>query len=87
MTARAISHYQPAWVQHAKDIPAVSIAPRLGGWILFRAGRVYGEHGHAGVVMRIGTSTVTIVEGNYRKNQITVREIRLDDPEVRGYFP
>lgn len=87
MTARSISFWQPAWVPRAIDIPAISIAPRLGGWILFNAGGIYPDEGHAGTVMRIGTSTVTFVEGNYKRCKITVREIKLTDTTVRGYYP
>ena len=36
--------------------------------------------------MEIGTSTIKIVESNFKKGEITVREIKKKDPLIRGYY-
>ena len=84
--ARKVSEYSPPVVKQAIDIPVISTTPKIGGWILFRAGKVYSKYGHAGIVVSFDDNTVTILERNYRRCQITKRTVDRRDVLIRGYY-
>ena len=73
-------------VEHTLDIPVVSNYASVGSWILFKPGKKYSEFGHSGVVMRLGTSTITVLESNFIAGQISVRTIPINSPDIRGYY-
>lgn len=75
-----------AQVQNTLEIPVASNIPKPGGWALFSPGEQYSEHGHVAVILRVGTSTLDIVEANYKKCGISVRTISKWDKELRGYY-
>jgi hypothetical protein len=84
--ARAISPFPLRQVEMASDIPVTHYDARPGDWIVFEAGKTYSAFGHAGVIMEVGTSTLKVVESNFRKCEITVREISKWDKEIKGFF-
>ena len=86
MTARKVSDIQPSWVPFAFMIPVVSKIPTPNAWILFKATSTYSILGHTGVVMTVGTNTLKIIEGNFKHCQMTIREVKINDPLIRGYF-
>ena len=73
-------------MEEANDIPATFFEPVLGSWVLFHSGKIYSPFGHSGIVMSIGTSTIKVLESNFYKGKISVREISIKDKNIRGYF-
>ena len=84
--SRFISPFPLKQVEHADDIPVNDNIPNPGDWILFHPGEIYSVHGHSAVIMAVGTSTLKIIESNFRKCQITVREISRWDRNIKGFF-
>ena len=83
---RQISQFQPPVVKQAIDIPVRHAIPIPGAWVLFKAGQMYSQYGHVAYVKSVGTSTISIIEKNFKKCQITVRDIPIGNSQIRGYF-
>ena len=84
--ARSISDFQPP-ILGASGTPLMikpnNKAPIVGGWVLFSDPPLLG---HAAIVMSVGTNTIKVVEGNYKRCEITTRILLKDNPLIRGYF-
>ena len=87
--ARLISPFDFHWVASAKDLHPLGKAPVVGGIVVFRAGKIFGKDGHMATILRNNTasSTLDVVEANYKKGAITVRTISKWDKEILGFFP
>lgn len=83
---RKLSQFQPAPVAQAIDIPVKYQIPIPGAWVLFRAGPMYSKYGHVSYILNVSTSTITVIERNFKKCEITKREINKNDPNIRGYY-
>ena len=72
-------------VENVSEIPALERKPKLGSIALFQ----YASTSHAGVVFGINraSNTIIVLESNYRKCEITRREISLKDNKfLRGFY-
>lgn len=73
-------------VNSAKDIVVNRLYPQVDSVVIFKAGGIYGVHGHASWITKVGTSTFEVVEKNLKPCEITKRTIQIDDPKIKGYF-
>ena len=72
-------------VETANDVPINSTEPVPGAWILF-TGKPYSKFGHGGIIMAVGTSTLKVLDANYKPCEMTVRIIKKDDKRIRGFY-
>jgi len=56
--------------------------PFVGAAVLLKYGAVH----HIAVITAINENSFSIIESNYKRCQITEREIRYDDPRIRGFW-
>ena len=45
-----------------------------------------GEFGHVAVVTKVGSSSLELVEANYKPCAISTRSLGIDDKRIRGYY-
>lgn len=81
--SRKLSPYQPIRVKQASEIPAIQLAPKVGGWVLMNIP----PFGHSAVVTKILGDKIEISESNYPiPCEENTRIISIDDKTIRGYF-
>lgn len=77
-TAKYILGKQGEKWGNAADIePMPGLEPEVGLVIIF--------DNHIAVIIKLNSETMIIDEGNWEPGQRTQREIRFDDPEIKGY--
>lgn len=46
----------------------------------------YGDVYHVAVITKLGENGIHIAEGNYKPGAFTMRVIKFDDPNIRGFY-
>lgn len=81
LTAKWIlSKEKESWGNAWNIVPDKNAGPEIGNIVITKEGL-----GHIAVIVSKSDDSILIREGNYKRCQKTERELKLNDPKIKGY--
>lgn len=79
--AKALTGFTQS-IGRASNWPRNSTEPVVGGVVVTNES----ASGHVGIILRVWEDTIVITEKNYIPCKVGTRELRKDDPRIKGYW-